>query len=128
MGDEPARDLTQRELITEIGSMVRAHLREEIEAAKRELRADMRGEIAAAGWLGVATVCALATFFMMLVTLTFVWALSIPGWLAALLIGVIMLGFGAVAGAYGWSRRVRSPIRHAGRDDDELDWSRDRLH
>ncbi len=62
---------------------------------------------------------------MGLVCLTFVWARAIPGWLAALFMVLIMLGVTLITAAYGWARRVRSPLSRTRKTlKEDVEWAR----
>jgi hypothetical protein len=70
--------------------------------------------------LGVAAVTGFLTITMLLVTAIFALSAVIPGWLAGLIISGILLLISLIAGAIGWSRRVKSPVyrtRETVRDD-----------
>ena len=78
-----------------------------------------------ASGLGVAGVCALLTLNMLLVAGVFALAEAgiMRGWVAALLVALVVLLIGTVAGLVGWSRRVREPLpTHApfGRGEREM--------
>jgi uncharacterized membrane protein YqjE len=125
---EAARDLSTRALISEITGKASLLVKKEIELAKTEIRADLRSELQMAKALGIAAVAALLGVNAFLVAVILALATTIPGWAAALIVGGVMLGIGAMVGYIGWRRRVTSPLaltRHTLRED--IQWVKERL-
>lgn len=99
-----------RALVGEIGSHLVQLAQSEVELARAELASDMRSGRRALVGLGVATVAALVGLTLLLVAVVLALAALMPGWLAALLVAVVVLGAGAGAGYVGWKHRPRSPL------------------
>jgi len=109
-GRVPLEQQPTRVLVRELASEVAALARKELELARAELKSDLRSEARTAASLGVAAGCALLGLTLALVTVIFALALVMPGWLAALMVTLAVLAVGAIAGALGWTRRVRRPL------------------
>jgi hypothetical protein len=127
---DPLRRMETRELVAETGRKASLLVRKELELAKAELRADLRAEIKMASGLGVAGLCALIGFEMLLVALALglMEAGLLHGWAAALIIAGVVLVIGAGAGLWGWAKRVRKPLdatRRSLRED--VQWARERM-
>jgi hypothetical protein len=104
------RELSNRELISEIASKASLLARKELELTKAEIRADVQAVLVVAKALGLAAIAALLGVNLLLVAGVFALATIIPGWVAALVIGGILLVLGAVAGYIGWRRMVSEPL------------------
>lgn len=127
---DPLRGMGTRDLVTELARKASELARKEIELAKAEAKADLRSGIKMAGGLGVAGVCALLTIELLLVAL--VLALMeggvMAGWAAALLVAGVVLAIGAVAGLWGWSKRVKKPFDATRRSVKEnVEWAKERI-
>lgn len=127
---DPLKRMQTKDLVAETGRKASLLLRKELELAKAELRADVRSEIKMASGLGAAGVCALVGLEMLLVAL----ALGLmeggvlPGWAAALVIAAAVLIIGAVAGLWGWAKRVRQPLETTRRSlKEDVRWARERM-
>ncbi len=124
------RTLRTRDLVTELARKASQLARTEVQLAKVELRADLKREIATAGGLGVAGICALITVNLLLVAVAFAVAEAgvMAGWLASLILAAIVLGIGTVAGLVGWARRVRSPMEATRKTlKEDVQWARERV-
>lgn len=125
---DPLRELSTRELVSEIASKAYMLVGKEVDLAKAELREDLRAQLTMVKALGVALVSGVAGLSVLLVAAALALAHVMPAWLAALLVGALVLAFAVAAGLYGWSRRVRSPLdatRRTLRED--LQWAKERL-
>lgn len=60
--------------------------------------------------LAIAAVCGLLGLSMLLVAGVFALATVMPGWAGALLVATPLIVLGAVLGAIGWNKRVRTPL------------------
>ena len=96
------------ELVRDIAEKAQRLARKEVELAKVELRADLDAELAAAKGLGAAALLALLALNLLLVCAVFALTAVMAGWLAALLLAVLLLAVGAAVGAWAWSRRTAS--------------------
>ena len=99
-----------RELFGEIGSQLVQLAQAEVELARAELASNVRSGRRALVGLGVATVAALVSVTLVLVSAVLGFALFVPGWLAALIVAGVVLGVGSGAGYLGWQHRPRSPL------------------
>lgn len=127
MPDDP-QSLSLTELMGEIRDQVTLLVRKQLELAKAELRSDIKGEAVMAGGLGAAVVLAIVTLSTLFVTVIFALSLVMPGWAAGLLVsGFLMLLTGGVA-LFGWSRRVRAPLKRTRETlKEDLRWTKQRL-
>ena len=126
-GESP-RGLSNRALIGEITGKASLLAKKEIELAKAEMRADINSELRMVKGLGIAGLVALLGLHALLVAVVLALATVIAGWIAALIIGGILLGIGAVVGSIGWRRHVRSPLaltRQTLRED--MQWMKERV-
>ena len=105
-----ARELSNRALIREITSKVSVLAHKELELAKAEIRADMKAELATVKALGIAAIAALIGVNLLLVAPILALALVIPGWVAALAVGGVILVIAAIIGYIGWRLHVRGPL------------------
>ena len=79
-------------------------LRAELDLAKAEVEDAIRAKAVGAGLFAAAGVLAWLGLNALLVTLGFVLALWLPGWAAALIVAVLLLGGAATAALIGKSR------------------------
>jgi hypothetical protein len=123
-----AQSLSTRELIGEITGKAALLAKKEAELAKAEIRADLRSELAVAKGLGAALVAGLTALNMLLVALVFGLATWMPGWLAALIVGGVLLVIGAIVGYVSWTRRVTTPLAFTRKTlKEHLQWAKERL-
>jgi protein-S-isoprenylcysteine O-methyltransferase Ste14 len=125
---DAVRALSNRELIAEITAKVARLARAELELAKAEIRADAQAELTAVKSAALAALAVLLGVNMLLVAGVLALATSIPGWVAALVVGGALLVGGAVAGYIGWRRMVTNPLaltRQTLRED--VRWVKERL-
>lgn len=108
--EETARNLSSRALISAITDRATLLARTEFELVKAEIRADLKSELAMAKALGVAAVAALTGLNLLLVAVVLALGVAIPGWLAAVIVGGLMLAFGAVMAFVGWRKHVAHPL------------------
>lgn len=108
----PMRAMPTRTLVTEVARTASTLVRKEVELAKAEVRADIRSGVQMASGLGVAGVCALCVLNLLLAAgvLALMQAEVVPGWAAALIVAGAVAIIGAIAGLWGWARRVRKPL------------------
>jgi uncharacterized membrane protein YqjE len=128
--EERLRQLPVRELVTEMSRTASMLVRKEVELARNEAREDLRAQIKTASGLGVAGLCGVLALEMLLVTIAFALQESgkLSGWVASLLIAAVVLVVGAVAGLWGWAKRVRKPLDTTRRSIQEnVRWARDRI-
>jgi hypothetical protein len=121
-------DLSTRKLVGEITGKVYLLARKEIDLAKAELQEDLRSQVTMVKALAVAAVAGIAGLAVLLVALVLALAGVMPGWLAALLVGGVVLALAGAAAAYGWNQRLRNPLdatRRTLRED--LQWAKERV-
>ena len=122
------RHLSNRALIGEITGKATLLARKEIELAKAEIRADLKSQLATVKAMGFAALAGLLGVNILLVAVVLALATTIPGWLAALIVGGAILLIGAVVGYVGWRRMVTNPLaltRQSLKED--VRWVKERL-
>lgn len=125
---ESLRNASLRDLLLGITDRVKLLAVGEVALAKAEIRSDVKSEIAMAKGLGIAAVCTLLGFNMLLVAAAFALAAIVPGWAAALIVGAPFIVLGIVMGAIGWARRVTNPLEASRASlKEEIEWMKNRL-
>src|SRR5512132_3936963 len=94
----PHRTLSTIELVRQIVQTGSLLVQKEVELARAELKADLQAHVLMAKRLAIAALLALLGINLLLVAVVFALARVMPGWLAALALGVLVL---AVGGAIG---------------------------
>lgn len=124
----PNTELSTAELVKEITAKVKTLAQKEIELAKIEVRKDLQEELVTVKGLGAAALCAIFGVNMLFVCLALALGTVMAEWLAALLVGVVLLAAGAVAGLFGWSKRVKAPLQHTRKTlEEDVAWAKRRL-
>jgi hypothetical protein len=129
-GHDALREVSTRELVTEVARKASALARKEVELAKAEVKADLRAEVRMASGLGVAGLCGILTLQLLLtaVVLALMEGGVLPGWAAALLVGAVVLAIGTGVGLWGWARRVRDPLHTTRRSIQEnVRWAKEQI-
>ena len=108
--DDAIRALPNRVLIGQIIGKATILVRKEVALAKTEARADLESELSTVKGLAVAAVASVLGLNVLLVALVFFLATDMPGWLAALLVGGVLLLTGGIVGYLSWAHRVLSPL------------------
>jgi protein-S-isoprenylcysteine O-methyltransferase Ste14 len=124
----PAQQLSNRALISEITSKASLLARKEIELAKAEIRADLNAQLGMAKALGVAAIAALLALNLLLVAGVLALGTKMAAWLAALIVGGVLLVAAAILGYVGWRRMVTNPLaltRQTLKED--VRWVKERL-
>jgi len=128
MGNGATRSLSLRELIGEITAKVTLLAKKEVELAKTELKADLASELATVKGLGLAALVGVSGLNMLLVAIVLALAAYLPGWLAALLIGGLLVMVAGILGYVSWARRVTSPLPATRRTlKEDAQWAKERL-
>jgi hypothetical protein len=136
MATDPPSDPTRRapaslstgELISEVMSQVGALVKAQIALAAVEIRADVRAEVAAAKGLGGAALAGLAALNLLLITLVFALSLIMPGWLAGLILTLLVAGVAVATGLAGWRRRARRPLsRTREQIQEDVEWTKEKM-
>jgi Putative Actinobacterial Holin-X, holin superfamily III len=123
-----ARALSTRELIAEILSKASALVQKEVELARTEIKADVNAYLGMARSFAIAAVAALAGLNMLLVALVAALSLYLPAWLAALLVGGLLLLCGGIIAWVAWTRRVTNVLAVTRRTlKDDVEWAKERL-
>ena len=91
--------------IFQTGSLL---VEKEIELARAELKADLQAQLLMAKRLAAAALLALLGINLLLVAVVFALAHVMPGWLAALALGVLLLAVGGAIGLDGVARADRA--------------------
>jgi hypothetical protein len=127
-GGRPAAALSTAELIGEITDQVKLLAKAQIDLAMAEVKADVRAEVKMAAGLGVSALAGLMTVNLLLVTAILALAQVIPGWAAGLVVSGAVLLIAAMAGAFGWGKRVRHPMERSLHElKEDVQWSKERL-
>jgi protein-S-isoprenylcysteine O-methyltransferase Ste14 len=116
------------ELVRQLLQTASLLIKKEVELARAELKADLQAQLLMAKRLAVAAVLALLGINLLLVAAVFALAHVMPGWLAALTLGVLLLVVGGAIGLAAWRRRVSAPLavtrKHVKED---LEWAKEHL-
>ena len=128
MENGTARSLPLRELIGEITAKATLLAKKEVELAKTELKADLTSELATVKGLGLAVLVGVLGLNMFLVAIVLALVAYIPGWLAALLIGGVLVIVAGILGYASWTRRVTSPLAATRKTlKEDAQWAKERL-
>ena len=115
-------------LIGEIGSRMVRLVQTEVELAGAELASDLRAGRRALVAFALALVAALLGAALLLVAAVLALAGVMPGWLAAVVVAVVMLGFGAGAAYVGWRACPRSALTLTRRSlKEDWEWLKSQL-
>ena len=125
---ESLHDVPLKDLLAALTGTARNLAAKEVELARAEVRSDVKSSVAMVKSFGVAAVCGLLGVSMLLVAAVLALATLLPGWAAALLVAAPFVLAAVVAGAIGWTRRVRQPLRMTRTSlKESLEWAKDRL-
>ena len=97
-------------LVGEVGGRLLQLAQSEVELASAELASDLKAARRTAVGLALAVVAAIIGVTLLLVAVVLALVSFMPGWLAALLVGGVVLVVGATAGFIGWAQRPRSAL------------------
>ncbi|MDL2716276.1 MAG: phage holin family protein [Acidobacteriota bacterium] len=122
------RHLPLKSLVAAITDQVKLLATREFELARSEVQSDIRSELAMARSLAIAAVCGLLGLSMLLVAGVFALSTVMPGWAGALLVAAPLIVLGAILGAIGWNKRVRTPLEATRASLKEaIQWTKNRL-
>jgi hypothetical protein len=127
-GAARAHDLSTRQLVAEITGKVSLLVKKEVELAKAEVKANVESELATVKAVAAAAIVGLLAINLLLVAGVLALAMTMPGWLAALIVGGVMLIVAIAVGFVGWSWRVTTPLavtRQTLKED--LQWTKERV-
>jgi hypothetical protein len=123
-----SRALSTRQLLGRIAEAGSLLVQKEVELAREELKADIRSELASAKLLAGALVGALIGITCFLLAGIFVLAWWMQAWVAALVVGALVLGMSLALGLLGWGRLVRAPLATTRKTvTEDLQWVKERL-
>jgi Putative Actinobacterial Holin-X, holin superfamily III len=122
------RALSTRQLLGRIAEAGSLLVQKEVALAREELKADIRAELASARLLAGAFVGALIGVTCVLLAGVFVLAWWMPAWIAALVVGGLVLGVSVALGLLGWGRLVLAPLAVTRKTvTEDLQWAKERL-
>jgi len=122
------RDLSTRALLSRILHTGAQLVTTEIELAREEGQANLQAEFAMVKLLAIAGAIGLTGLNLLLVAAVFALAQVMPGWLAAMLLGGVILVISAIVGSLGWQRRVTRPLAVTRKTvTEDLQWVKERL-
>ena len=126
--DTHVSSLSTKELLSRITEEATALAKKEFELAKAELRQNVTKTKTLAEGLGAAALLTLFAVNTLLVTAILALAKVMPAWGAGLLVSGILLAAAGVAGAIGWSKRVRTPMEKTRRHvKEDVKWVKERM-
>ena len=124
----PARSLSMLALLRQLLQTASLLIKKEVELARTELKADLQAQLVMAKRLAVAAVLALLGINLLLVAVVFALARVMPGWLAALALGVLLLAVGGAIGLKAWRGRVSAPLAATRKHvKEDLEWAKEHL-
>ena len=121
-----ARDLSIRDLVADITGKVSLLITKEVELARAEMKANLQAELWMLKTVAAGVVIGLSSLSALLVAVIFALAIKMPGWVAALAVGSVLLIVAATLGFIGWRRHVTAPLamtRKTLREDAQ--WAKD---
>ena len=124
----PLRSLPTIELLRELWRTGSALVQKHIALARAELKADLQAQVSVAKQLVAAALLALFAINLLLVALVLALSRVMPGWLAALALGVLLLAVAGAIGLTAWRRRARAPLAVTRRKvKEDLEWAKEHL-
>ena len=119
---QPTRRLLQRAF-----SDARELVKDEIALAKAEMRADLKAELGMVKGLAVSALIALCVLNLLLVAVVLALANVMPGWGAALVVGLVLTAAAALIAALAWRKRVVTPLERTRRTlRNDVHWIKER--
>ena len=124
----PTGSLSTLELVRRLLQTGSLLLKKEVELARAELKADLEAQLRMAKRLAIAAVLALLGINLLLVAAVFAMANVMPGWLAALALGVVLLAVGGATGLMAWRRRMSAPLAVSRKHvKEDVEWAKEHL-
>jgi uncharacterized membrane protein YqjE len=124
----PAASLPTGELLKEIVTHAEKLARAQFDLAKAELRADLLKERGMVTGLGIGAIAALVSVTLLLMTAILALATIVPAWQAGLAVSGLVVVVAGIAGAVGWSKRVRTPLAHTRHElQEDVKWTKERM-
>jgi hypothetical protein len=100
----------------------------EVELARAEIKADLQAELGMLKLLIAAAVAAVLGINLLLVSAVLALTRWMPGWMAALALGGVILAIAVGLGLIGWARRVSSPLALTRKTvKEDMQWAKERL-
>jgi uncharacterized protein YciW len=120
--------LSTRELLSRVLHPASQLVSTEMALAREEGKANLEAEFATVKLLVVAGVIGLAGVNLLLVAAVFALAHVIAAWLAAVLVGGVILVISAIVAYIGWQRRVTRPLAVTRKTvTEDMQWVKERL-
>jgi len=110
VGRDDGRHLSTWELLSRILHTASQLVSTEVALAREEGKSNLEAAFATVKWLVVAGVIGLAGVNLLLVAAVFALAHVIAAWLAAVLVGGVILVISAIVAYIGWQRRGTQPL------------------
>ena len=122
------RHLSTGELLSRILHTASQLVSTEMALAREEGKVNLEAAFATVKWLVVAGVLGLAGVNLLLVAAVFALAHVIAAWLAAVLVGGVILVISAIVAYIGWQRRVTRPLAVTRKTlTEDMQWVKERL-
>jgi len=116
-----------RRLLQNAFADARELVKDEIALAKAELRADLKAELGMVKGLAVSALIALCVLNLLLVAVVLALAHVMPGWGAALVVGLVLTAAASIIAALAWRKRVTTPLERTRRTlRDDFHWMKER--
>jgi hypothetical protein len=124
----PLETASTGELVSELFDQSTRLVKTEVALAKAELLTDLKQEVKVAEGLGIAALCALCGLNLLLMAGVLALAQVLPAWASALLLAVVVLAAGGVAGWLGWGGRVKNPLARTRKTlEEDVQWAKERM-
>jgi hypothetical protein len=121
---DPLTNASTAELVARLADEAKALVKTEVALAKAEIRTEWKDQLKMASGFAAAAVLALVTVTLLFVAIALGLAETLPGWSAALLVAAGTFALGAIAGAIGWSYRVRKLLPRTQRTiEEDAQWA-----
>jgi hypothetical protein len=128
LAERPLADTPLRALMGDAVRLSRALAKTELELLRAEVRSDLRREVSMAKAMSIGAVCLIVAVTLLLTAAALALAAIMSAWLAALLIGGVVLAIGLIFALVGWSRRVKQPLEKTRRTlQDTRRWLKGRV-
>jgi len=116
-----------RRLLQSAFSDARELVKDEIALAKAELRSDLKAELGMIKGLAVSALIALCVLNLLLVAVVLALANVMPGWGAALVVGLVLTAGAGIIAALSWRKRVVTPLERTRRTlRNDVRWIKER--
>jgi hypothetical protein len=126
--DHEARSLSTVELVSRLVKAGSLLIAKEVELARAEIKADLQAELGMLKLLIAAAVAAVLGINLLLVSAVLALTRWMPGWMAALALGGVILAIAVGLGLIGWARRVSSPLALTRKTvKEDMQWAKERL-